>query len=734
MNSNIPMTPSDPLRSQDIDFYEYLSIIMRRKTTFILAFLAVFIGVVIFTFFMKPIYEASATLHVKDDKGKAGILGELSLNTSNPVNAELEILKSRTNAEHVVKLLHLNWQVAKKSEGLNFKLMEFSSAVKEPVYQIELTGSDTFAVKDNDGKLIGEGRDGRLMQTKDFRLLLNDLKGEKGDSFNLSLLPFDDVVTGLRGGIKAVEEGRMTSIIRVSYTNTDPILTRDIVNTLVQSYLDQSVSLKSEEARRTVDFVEEQIQGLRKTLDDSEKNLQEYKSSSGVIRLDVEAQELIQKISEVEKARAQLEVQKRALLTDYTKAHPAVKSLAKQQETITQQLAFYEKKMQNLPEEERALARLTRLSTVNANIYTFLLQKHEEARIAKASTISNIDIVDSAIAPSKPIKPKKGMNILIGLLFGCMLGAGLVFFQEYLDDTIKDADEAKRAMGLPLLAVIPHISSREIRLNGSVPKRDPLITQSEPKSVVAEAFRSLRTNLHFTAINKDKKIILVTSTFPGEGKSIISSNLANIFTQTGARVLLIDCDLRRSSLHTQFGHSKTPGLSELLTGDVTFAEAKHDVGITGLDLITAGTTPPNPSELLGSEVMRQVLLSQRENYDYIIIDAPPVLAVTDAPVLTTISDIVILIMEAGRVPIKAAQHMREILTTMHASVAGIIINDKSGKGESYGYYGGRYYRYGKEKHYGYYSDEEPKPKGKVYWWEKFIPEKWLSKLKKAVKS
>ena len=175
--------------------------------------------------------------------------------------------------------------------------------------------------------------------------------------------------------------------------------------------------------------------------------------------------------------------------------------------------------------------------------------------------------------------------------------------------------------------------------------------------------------------------------------------------------------------HDKFGLGKTPGLSELLTGDITFLEAKQDTGITGLDLITAGTTPPNPSELLGSEAMRLFLLSQRDNYDHIVIDAPPVLAVTDAPVLTSVADVVILVMEAGRVPIKAAQHMRETLAHIQAPVAGLVINDKTGKGESYGYYGGRYYRYGKNKGYGYgygygyYSDDEKsKSHKKANWW------------------
>lgn len=804
MNSNIPMTPNDPLRSQDVDFHEYLSIILRRRKTFILIFLAVFISVALYTFIMKPVYEASALLHVKEEKEeKVGELKEmLSLNTSNPVNAELEILKSRTNAEQVVKRLHLDWEVAKKSEGLNFKLIKFSSTAKEPAYRIELTGADTFIVKDDDGKLVGEGKSGHLMQIKDFVLLLNDLKGEKGDSFRLSLLPFDDVVIALRKKIKAVEVGKETSIIEASYTNTDPILARDIVNTLIMSYLEQNVFFKAEEAHRTVDFIEDQIQGLSKELDSSEKDLQAYKSSSGVISLDNEAEALIEKISEMEKAQADvslqkkqvefaldslksamrkgtvyspaiirddplmvgmaaklsdLEVQKRALLTDYTEKHTAVKAiqeqieetqkkirstyetsltnLTKQQNDIANQLSLYEKKMRTLPEEERNLARLTRVSTVNAAIYTLLLQKEEEARVAKASTISNIDIVDPAIAPGKPIKPITALYLILGLLLGCMLGIGLVFFQEYLDDTIKDADEAKRVMGLPLLGVIPHVPGGEPRFNGSVLNEVPLITHTEPKSAVAEAFRSLRTNLHFTAINKEKKTMLFTSTFPREGKSLITSNEAVIISQTGAKVLIIDCDLRRSSLHEKFGHSKTPGLSEILTGDITFAEAKHNTGIQGLDLITAGTTPPNPSELLGSEAMSQLLRTQRGNYDYILIDAPPVLAVTDAPVLAMISDIVILIMEAGRVPVKAAQHMRETLATLPASFAGLIMNDKTGKGESYGYYGGRYYGYGRGKRYGYgyYSDEESKSHGKVYWWEKFITDKWRSKIKKVLR-
>jgi tyrosine-protein kinase Etk/Wzc len=193
----------------------------------------------------------------------------------------------------------------------------------------------------------------------------------------------------------------------------------------------------------------------------------------------------------------------------------------------------------------------------------------------------------------------------------------------------------------------------------------------------------------------------------------------------------MDCDLRRSSIHEKFEYDKTPGLSEILAGDVTFEKTKHPTDIQGLDIITAGTTPPDPSDLLGSEAMQQLLITQRENYDYIIIDAPPVLAVTDAPVLATISDIVILVMEAGRVPIKAAQRMRDTLAGLQVTIGGIVINDMTGKGEVYEYYNRGYGYY--NRGYGYYSDEEKKTHRKIHRWEKyikFIPEKWRRELEK----
>ena len=792
MNPPQPAPPQHQI--EEVHLTDYLNVIMRRRRIFLFSFITLFVGVALYTFLMKPVYEASATLHVKDDKGgKGGILGDLAmLNSANPVDSEIEILKSRTNAEEVVKRLHLTWDISKKSSGLSVKISEFTSSSEKPDYTIKLTGPDSFTLKPADGSPALQGRSGQLLRTPGLTLLLSDIKGQPGDSLRLQLLNFNATVDGLQQVIKASEVGKKTNIIKVTYTDTDPLQSREVVNTLVQAYLDQTLSFKTEEASRTVAFVEDQLKGTRNELDQSEKNLQTYKSASGVVKLDTEAEELVKKLSEIDKALAavtlqhkqvdfalaalqearrkgriytpslfmddpllagmaskltELEVQKRALLSENTENHPQVKdvqaqidqlqkkiqatyetsrlNLAKQETIIKQQVQQYEAKMRMLPVAERDLARLMRLSKVNSDIYMFLLQKHEEARIAKASTISNISVVDPAITPDRPIKPQKKKNLLLGLLVGLMFGVGAAFFIDYLDDTIKDEEEAKRALGWPMLALIPAIEHKEADATSMV-RFDALVVQNQPKSSVSEAFRGLRTAVHFSSLHRNSKVIMVTSSFPGEGKSTISSNLALTFAQSNNRVLLMDCDLRRPSQNTIFQLSRTPGVTELLAGDIQLEDVLHTTGVHNISLLTAGTIPPNPAELLCSDSMRDLLNGLRDSYDIIIIDAPPVIPVTDAPLLTAFADMVVVVLESGRIPLKAAQRMKELLQSVQAPVAGFVLNDRtalysdtygySGKGYyGKGYYGRRYYGYA---YYG--ADEQKETKPKKAWWRKLL--------------
>jgi tyrosine-protein kinase Etk/Wzc len=760
----------------EVHLHDYVGVIMRRRWTFLAAFLLVFTGVAIYTFTVSPIYEATATLHVRDERGgKGDLLGELGVNRQNPIEAEIEILKSRSNAEQVVKRLQLDWKVTKSSRRVGFKIVDFASSEPGREFRVELTAGDGYRLLDADGKPMANGKSGALLQANGMRLLLTELKGKPGDSFRLSLVPLHAAANRLKSMVRAVEVGNKTSIIRLSYSDNDPALARNVVNTLVQVYLEQSVAFKTREASKSLEFIEEQMNGVRSELDMAEKNLQAYKTSTGVLKLDSEAEELVKKISETEKERtalalqrrqvdfslsamrdaakrgliytpallkddaavatlatklSDLEVQKRALLAETTESHPQVRALqgqideiqkkmvatyetgqrnlSRQESTVAQNLGRYEGQLRQLPAAERDLARLMRHTKVNADIYTFLLQKHEEARIVKASTISNISVIDPVITPILPVKPNKPKNLLLGALIALMLGVGISFFEEYLDDTIKDAEGAKRLLGLSHLATIPLIGKGDGERHDS----EVIVSHTDPRSPVAEAFRSLRTGIHFSAINQEKRVLVFTSSFPGEGKSTISTNLAITIAQTGVRVLLIDCDMRRSSLHTKLRIDKVPGLSEVLAGDVKFADAVRTTEIPNLSLLAAGTTPPNPSELLGSESMSSLLGRLRGEFDQIVIDAPPVLAVTDAAILTTLSDIVIVVLETGRIPAKAATRMRELLGAVQAPVAGLVVNDKTGRGMSYGYAYGYGYGYG----YGYYAEDDATRK-KSPWWK-----------------
>ncbi len=761
---------------QEVSLLDYISVLLLYRKTFLWGLLSVFLGTAAYTFLVSPVYEAVATMHVKDERSQSGRLEELLMNTQTPVETELEILRSRTNMENVVRRLHLDWELSERSRGLSVAILDFSSTSPEPSYTIKLTGPGAFTVFDDSKTNVGQGKVGERMQGQGVDLFITEMTGNKGDSVRLEKADFDTTAETLRKSIKAAELGRKTNIISVSYRDNEPQKAAAVINTLTAVYLQQNRGFKSQGAAETAKFLDEQLGNLRIDLNDSEKNLEAYKVSTGMMELDAEAKELITKLSLVEKERkelalrkkqiefaldslndaiqkkviyspallstspsmlgndsligamaqklSELEIQKNALLSDYHPAHPAVrqvqaqiddlqrkihetyenefKNLAKAESNLGQVINQYEKQMRKLPVMERQQASLLRSTRVNQDVYTFLLQKREESRIAAASTLGAIDIIDPAIVPSKPVKPVKRKNLLLGLLVGCMVGVGAAFLRNSLNDTIKDVEAAKRELGLTLLAQIPHIGGTD-----DTGGENALIVHKEPKAPASEAFRSLRTAIHYSAIANQKQVLLVTSTFPGEGKSTIIANLSLTLAQTGAKVLLMDCDLRRPSLHEIFSHSKVPGLSEILVGDVEFGKTIHNTGIPGLDFVSAGTTPPNPSELLGSDRMSALLASLKERYAFILLDAPPVLAVTDAPLLAASVHMVILVMEAGRVPVKAAQRVRELLAGIGKPAAGLVFNNKTSTHELYGYA----YGYGAGDQYGDYDEQE---KGKKF--------------------
>jgi capsular exopolysaccharide synthesis family protein len=363
----------------------------------------------------------------------------------------------------------------------------------------------------------------------------------------------------------------------------------------------------------------------------------------------------------------------------------------------------YNQSMNSLPEKTLRLAQLQREAQVNNTIFMMLREKYEENRIAEAGQIGSVRIVDRAKPPKFPIKPKKKMNLLLGMLVGLGLGVGMTFVREYLDTSLKTIEDVER-LGFSVLGSIPFITSTRVsrhmrNKNGELLKIESrLITHFAPKSPISEAYRTLRTNIQYARVDQHIKTVLVTSSGMGEGKSTSVANLAITFAQMGAKTLLVDTDLRRPVLHGIFNYTRNEGLTNILLGRLSIEEAVKPTKIENLHLITSGILPPNPSELLSSNAMEKFIKDTSARYDITLFDTPPVIAVTDAAVLATKLDGCILVVRSGKTNRDALSRCKVLLENVKANVFGILVNGVNVERV----YGSYYY---------YYYSSENKEKG-----------------------
>ena len=351
-----------------------------------------------------------------------------------------------------------------------------------------------------------------------------------------------------------------------------------------------------------------------------------------------------------------------------------------------------------LNRKEIAYSVLWREAESNKQIYESLMQRAKETGISGELKTSNIRVVDQAETPRSPVRPNKTTNLFLGLLGGAMFGIGLAFFYEYLDARIKNPDEIKQHLGLTFLGLIPGI-----KLDDST--KAPLLNNGVPPNF-AEAFRGIRTSVIFSSAEEGSRSLIVTSSQPSEGKTVVASNLAMSLAQTGQRVLLIDADMRKPHQHTTFNVKQEPGLSNLLVGRAKAAETVRKTDMPGLWLMPAGPNPPNPSELLGSVRFKNLLRSLGDHFDWVVVDTPPVLAVTDAAVVAHMTNGVVFVVGSEQVMRQSAQRAVEQLLGAKATMLGSVLNRVNVTRDPY-----YYSHYYKKEYANYYSSSagEGKP-------------------------
>jgi tyrosine-protein kinase Etk/Wzc len=391
-------------------------------------------------------------------------------------------------------------------------------------------------------------------------------------------------------------------------------------------------------------------------------------------------------------------------------------AMAEAQKTFVEQ---YRAQLEKLPSKELQLARLTRDKNVSDQIYMMLMQRSEEAQLAQAIQIGNISVADPAIVPLYPYRPRRKLSLMLGAALGLMLGVGIAFFLESLDNTFRTEDEIKRCLNLPLLGTVPVIRYKPGLQALSTPKHDDnggrvqskalakavrlseqeskMLTHLSPKAPETETYRMLVTNIQFAEVDNPIRTLLITSSTPGEGKTITATNLAIGMAQSGKKTLLVDTDLRKPMVHKLFQMDRSPGLTNFLLGKAHMQEVVRDTRVDNLSLITAGEMPPNAPQLLASQKMEGFIEELKKEFEIIIFDTPPATVVTDPAVLGAKLDATCLVVEAERTNKSAALKAKELLSTGNGDLLGVILNKISARK---GYGGGYYYYY-----YYYYADE-----------------------------
>ncbi|NQS89702.1 polysaccharide biosynthesis tyrosine autokinase [Patescibacteria group bacterium] len=488
-----------------------------------------------------------------------------------------------------------------------------------------------------------------------------------------------------------------TELVEIDVEDIDPELASKISNLWAENYISYIIDTKFDATQYASGWLQEKIKEAKGNVEKAELELQEYRKANRIIVDSVDNETSM--LGQLLKRKADLEIALSEALEYYKEKHPEIIGIRSELLSVEEKIESEKEKELNAKDKEIQYNILRRDVDISREIYNSLLKRIQETEVTGGLKTTNIRIIDRAIVPKKSVRPRKKLNLLIAFCLGIIGGGGLAFLFESLDQSVKTPDDIKKWVKLPVLASIAVPSEKE-----SESLQPEFITLKKPQSTISEAYRSLRTSIMFTAVEHRRKTLLVTSSEPKEGKTTTAVNLAIIMAQTGEKTVLIDADLRHPRIKNIFSKESRPGLTEVLAGSENIESVIDGTDIQNLDVVQCGSIPPNPSELLGSKKMDELLEELEKKYDRIIIDSPPVLAVTDAVVLSGKVDGTIIIVKANDTHRNAMIHAKEVLESVESShLIGSILNMvETHKTGGYYYYG----KYGKYGEYGkYYGDE-----------------------------
>lgn len=718
------MSQNSKIHDDTIDLKELLfSLISQWKLIFICILISL-ICALIYLRVTPNVYSTDALVQVEDSKSAAskallGELGDLSgaVGQKSPADAEIEILNSRLVLGNVIENLNLNIQIKDtedtlfnrlfnhlaaqvnySSKGLEYKTAQGAFFIEKfivPDYYLDKNlilklneQNQQFYLTYKDQKVLSGtlNKENVITDAKGTWIVKINSKSSFDQEFAITKLTLPSAIKSISQNYGVAERGKMTGVIGLTYQGEDPAHITQVLNNILKVYHAQNIERKSLESQQTLSFLDKQLPELKKQVEESEVKFNKFREQYNTVDVTQESELLLKQNVALETTKIELKQKQAEFAAKYTNDHPLMAEINAQLDAVNKKSAELNATIKRLPELQRQYLQLYRDVKVNTELYTSLLNNYQQLKVANAGEIGNVRVIDTAIEPVKPIKPKKLMILILSIFVGGFIGVMWALLRKMLRTGIKDSAQIENELDLPVYATVPRSPIQESRIKLlKKSKSIPILSIKNSDDIAIESLRSMRTAIHFALANAKNNLIMIAGPAPEVGKSFVSVNLAAILAQSNKRVLLIDADLRRGYLNKYFNVEIKPGLSEYLSDQASFDSIIHHSEVTGLDMITRGKSPANPSEMLGSAKFKAFLDEIMQHYDHVLIDTPPVLAVTDSIIISQYAGVNLIIARHNKTQMKELELTVSRFEQAGVKVNGFILNDIQKSSGGYGY-------------------------------------------------
>lgn len=702
-----------PTESDDIDLGKIVGeLIDHRKLIFAIT-TAFTVIAVLYALLATPIYQSTALIQVEQKQGNA-ILDSLSqmLPDSQPQSApEIALIQSRMILGKTVDDLNLQAEIEPKyfpifGRGLARLLGKEPGTISVSRFYLDSGSNDVPSevtltiLGENNFEIEGEGfslkgKKGVLLEDKGVSILVDSIDAEAGSQFKITYISRLKAISNLLESLNVADQGKDTGMLNLTFTGDNPTLISQVLSSITQNYLAQNVARQAAQDAKSLEFLNEQLPKVRTDLDAAEDKLNSYRKQKDSVDLTMEAKSVLDQIVNVDNQLNELTFREAEISQLYTKEHPTYKALMEKKQTLQTERNKLNKKVSSMPSTQQEVLRLSRDVESGRAVYLQLLSRQQELNIAKSSAIGNVRIIDNAITEPEPVRPKKILVIVLGIIIGLFFSVGFVYVRVFLRRGIESPEQLEE-MGINVYASIP--VSEWLTKNTNKNKRqknesDKLLSVENPADLAVEAIRSLRTSLHFAMMESKNNILMISGASPNAGKTFVSTNLAATIAMTGKKVLFIDSDLRKGYVHKMLGSKNVKGLSDILSGQAKVESIIERVNEGDFDYICRGQTPPNPAELLMHPRFKELLSWASQNYELVIVDTPPILAFTDAAIIGKYAGTTLLV---ARFEANTAKEIAVSIKRFEQTgvvIKGCILNGVMKKASSYYSYGYSQYGY-----------------------------------------